>query len=44
MSLPEETLGRSYDAGLMRRMLGYLRPRRGLSKRRQLTLVKRLRL
>jgi ATP-binding cassette subfamily B protein len=30
MSLPEETLGRSYDAGLMRRMLGYLRPRRGL--------------
>ena len=30
MTLQEDALGRSYDAGLMRRMLGYLRPRRGL--------------
>ena len=30
MTLQEDALGRSYDAGLMRRMLTYLRPRRGL--------------
>lgn len=30
MTLQEDALGRSYDAGLMRRMLAYLRPRRGL--------------
>ena len=30
MNVPEEAFGRSYDAGLMRRMLAYLRPRRGL--------------
>ena len=30
MNVQEDALGRSYDAGLMRRMLRYLRPRRGL--------------
>jgi len=30
MTTPEEALGRSYDPELMRRMLAYLRPRRGL--------------
>jgi ATP-binding cassette, subfamily B, multidrug efflux pump len=30
MTTPEEALGRSYDPELMRRMLGYLRTRRGL--------------
>jgi ATP-binding cassette subfamily B multidrug efflux pump len=30
MTLQEDALSRSYDAGLMRRMLAYLRPRRGL--------------
>lgn len=28
MNAPEEALGRSFDAGLLRRMLAYLRPRR----------------
>ena len=30
MTTPEEALGRSYDPELMRRMLAYLRTRRGL--------------